>query len=312
MQAVQLDYAPRVHIRHTSPTTFGQVFIPSVNAGLLLACVGLVLGFRSSAALAAAYGVAVTATMLLTTVLFAVVVRQRFGMPLAGVLAFLAVFGAIELGFFGANLFKIPHGGWFPLVVGAIVFTVLTTWHTGRELVRRRVRGRDVPVQRFIDDLFDGPQRPMRVPGCAIYLFATPRVVPPALVTNIRHHHVLHESVLVVSALTDRVPRTPEAKRADIVECGHGVCSIVLHFGFMEDPHVPAALSLDAVREVGVDIAEGTYFLSAEAVRATELPGMATWRERVFVFLQRNSASAADYFQLPPERVVIIAVPVQL
>ncbi|MGH8887332.1 MAG: potassium transporter Kup [Egibacteraceae bacterium] len=312
MQAVQLDYAPRVRIEHTSPIAYGQVFIPSVNWGLLVACVGLVFGFRSSAALAAAYGVAVTATMLITTVLFAVVVRQRFGWPLPGVVAFATGFGAIELGFFGANLFKILDGGWFPLVVGAIVFTVLTTWHTGRQLVRKRVRGRDVPLHQLLDDLFAEPDAPARVPGTAVYLFGVPGATPPALITNLRHHHVLHERVVVVSVVTDQVPRVPTAKRADVLECGHGVCSVVLRYGFMEDPNVPEGLKARPVLALGIDVKQATYFLSAEQLKATELPGMVSWRERLFAFIQRNATSAADYFCLPPERVVIIGVPVQL
>jgi KUP system potassium uptake protein len=164
MQAVQLDYSPRVRIEHTSSTAYGQVFIPSVNWGLLAACVGLVLGFQSSAALAAAYGVAVTATMLITTALFVVVVRQCFGWSLPRVIAFTAGFGALEFGFFGANLFKIPDGGWFPLVVGAIVFTVLTTWHTGRQLVRKRIRRAEVSLHQFLHHLFAQPDAPARVP----------------------------------------------------------------------------------------------------------------------------------------------------
>jgi KUP system potassium uptake protein len=312
MQAGQLDYAPRVRVKHTSPTTYGQVFIPSVNWGLLVACVGLVVGFRSSAALAAAYGVAVTATMLITTVLFTVVVGQRFGWRLPGVVAFATVFGAIELGFFGANLFKVPDGGWFPLVVGTILFTVLTTWHTGRQLVRRRTRGTDVPVHQFLDDLFAEPNAPIRVPGTAVYLFSIPGATPPALVTNLRHYHVLHEQVVVVSVTIDRVPRVPTAKRADVLECGHGVYSVVLHYGFMQDPNVPQGLTADSVLALGIDTEQATYFLSAEEPKVSELPGMAQWRERLFTFMQRNAASAANYFYLPPGRVVIISVPVPL
>jgi KUP system potassium uptake protein len=312
MQAGQLDYAPRVRIKHTSATAFGQIFIPSVNWGLLAACVGLVVGFRSSAALAAAYGVAVTATMLITTVLFTVVVGQRFGWRPPRVVAFATVFGTIELGFFGANLFKVPHGGWFPLVVGTILFTMLTTWHTGRQLVRRRTRGTDVPMHQFLDDLFAEPKAPIPVPGTAVYLFSIPGATPPALVTNLRHYHVLHERVIVVSVAIDRVPRVPPAKRADVLECGHGVYSVVLRYGFMQDPNVPQGLTADSVLALGIDTEQATYFLSAEEPKVTELPGMAQWRERLFTFMQRNAASAANYFYLPSERVVIIGVPVPL
>jgi KUP system potassium uptake protein len=311
-QAVQLDYAPPVRIRHTSATAFGQVFIPSVNWGLLIACVGLVVGFRSSAALAAAYGVAVTATMLITTVLFAVVVRQRFGWPFVAVVAFATGFGVIELGFFGANLFKVPAGGWFPLVIGAVVFTVLTTWHTGRQLTRRRILGRDMPLHRLLGDLFAEPDPPTRVPGTAVYLFSVPAATPPALITNLRHNRMLHDRVVVASVVTERVPRVPPAKRADVLECGHGVCSVVLRYGFMEDPKVPEGLTADSVLALGIDTKQATYFLSAEEPKVTELPGMAQWRERLFAIIHRNAASTADYFYLPPDHVVIIGLPVQL
>jgi len=311
MQAAQLDYAPRVRIEHTSPSEYGQVFIPSVNWGLLAACVGLVLGFRSSAALAAAYGVAVTTTMLITTALFAVVVWQRFGWGLPKVIAFVAGFGVIELGFFGANLFKIPDGGWFPLVIGAIVFTVLTTWHTGRQLVRKRRRA-EVTLHQFLDRLFARPDAPARIPGTGIYLFSDPGAAPPALLTNLRHHRVLHEHIIVVSVITERVPRVPAAKRADVLECGHDVCSVVLRYGFMEDPHVPEGLTAGSVRALEIDTEQATYFLSSEELKVTDMPGMAQWRERLFAFMQRNTVSAADYFYLPLERVVVVSVPVRL
>lgn len=250
--------------------------------------------------------------MLITTVLFAVVVVRCFGWSFPKVAAFTTVFGVLECGFFGANLFKIPDGGWFPLVVGVIVFTVLTTWHTGRQLVRGRIPGPDVPLQQFLDNLFAGPDAPVRVPGTAVYLFGTPGATPPALITSLRHHHVLHERVVVVSVVSQRTPRVPLAKRTDVLECEHGVCSVVLRYGFMQTPDVVEGLTADSVSALGIDAQQATYFLSAEQPKATDQPGMAQWRERLFTFIHRNATSAADYFCLPPEHVVIIGVPVQL
>ena len=312
LQAVQLDYMPRLRIVHTSPTAFGQVYIPTINVALLLACVGLVVGFRSSTALAAAYGVAVTATMVITTVLFAVVAAERFGWSPARVVPFVVGFGVLELGFFGANLFKIPDGGWFPLVVGAIVFTALTTWNGGRRLVRARLRRGELQLQPYLGELLDGNDPPPRIPGTAIYLFGLAGAMPPALVTNLRHHRVLHERVIVASVLFEHVPRVPPTRRVEVLDCGRGVCSVVLRYGFMEEPDVPLGLAHAVGDELEVDLSTATYFLSSETLRATELPGMALWRERLYVLLHRNATSAAEYFELPPDRTVIAGVPVEL
>ena len=312
MQAVQLDYAPRVVIDHTSPQAYGQIYIPTVNWGLLVACIALVVGFGSSASLAAAYGVAVTATMVITTLLFSVIVRTKFRWPLPLVIVFASVFLIIEAGFFGANLFKIPAGGWFPLVVGAVVFTVLTTWHTGRQVVRRLIRRGEIPLPQYLNDLFTEKPNLPRVPGTAVYLFRDPGATPPALISNINHHHVLHERVYIVSVLIDRVPRVPPEDRAVISECEHNVCSIVLHYGFMEEPNVPEALTEGDCSGLGIDVMHATYFVAAERLRVTELPSMARWREHLFAGIHRNATSAANYFCLPPQQVMIVGMPVEI
>jgi KUP system potassium uptake protein len=312
MQAVQLDYAPRVRIDHTSSHAFGQVYIPAINWGLLVACLGLVIGFKSSSALAAAYGVAVTATMVITTLLFAVIARTRMRWPLPGVVALAIVFLTLEGAFFGANVFKIPAGGWFPLVVGAVIFTILTTWHTGREMVRSRVRRGEQSLRTFVKDVLNGPTPPMRIPGLAIYLFSVPEAAPPAMITNIRHHNVLNERIIVVSVLTDHVPRVRPRNRAEIIECGDGICSIVLHYGFLEDPDIPKGLREGDALDMGLDIDSATFFVSHEALRVTELAGMAQWREHLFNLIHRNSSSAAEYFCIPADRLMIVGVSVEI
>ena len=312
LQAVSMDYAPRVDIDHTSPTAFGQIYIPTVNWGLFAACIGLVVGFRSSTNLAAAYGVAVTATMVITTLLFAVVVRHKYRWSLAATIAFATPFLLLELGFFGANLFKIPEGGWFPLVVGAVIFTVLTTWHTGRDVVRRLMRRGEIPLRQYLDDLWAQPSPPGRVPGTAVYLFRDPDATPPALIANVQHHHVVHERVYIVAIKTERVPRVPPADRAELTDYGDGVCQVVIHYGFMEDQRLPQALTEGAAATLEIDFDDVTYFVAAERLHVTERPSMAPWREHLFAGIHRNATSAASFFCLPPERVMIVGLPVEI
>jgi len=312
MQAVQLGYAPRVRIEHTSAQAFGQIYIPAVNWALLLACIGLVVGFRSSSALAAAYGVAVTATMVITTLLFFVVLRERFHWSTPAAAGFCGAMLLIEGGFFAANLFKIPHGGWFPLVIGAIVFTVLTTWSRGRKLVRERIRRDELRLEDYIDGLFSRPDAPLRVPGTAIYLFGDPGGAPPALIANLRHHEALHERVIVLTVVVDHVPRVLPIQRGRVIDCGHGVTGVELHYGFLESPDVPRGLREGTARHLGIDPYRAVYFLGSETIRSTTRPGMARWRERLYVLISRNANSAADYFNLPPEHTISVGVQVEI
>lgn len=306
MQASQYSYLPRMRIVHTSSEERGQIYVPTVNWVLMIACVGLVLGFRSSTNLAAAYGVAVTSTMVITTLLYYLVVRDRFGWPLLPAAALCAAFLVMDLAFFGANIPKIPHGGWFPLVVGAIVFAMLTTWFTGRRLVRERAgRGR-TPLGEFIEGALE--QDPKRVDGTAVYLFGVPGAAPPPLLYNFRSNHVFHDRVLAVNVVTDDVPRVHPVERVKETELADGVTQIELHYGFMEEPRVSEDLGFHA----GVNPDEATYFLGRESVVVSEEPGMAKWREHLFTFLKRNSTSAAAYFNLPPDRVFEISHQVEL
>ncbi len=312
MQAIQLGFSPRMQVVHTSESEFGQVYVPAVNWTLMVACVGLVVGFGSSTALAAAYGVAVTTTMIITTVLLWYVLRDRFGWSLISASLLCVAFGVIDMGFFTANLLKIPAGGWFPLVIGLVVFTLMTTWRTGRRLVGDRIRSGATPLETFVESIVSGDGVPPRVEGTAVYLFSNPGMTPPALISNLRHNNVLHEKLIVVSIRFADVPRVLPARRTEVTEVGIGVVLITVNYGFVEDPDLPRALGQGSARNLHIDVDRATYFLGAESIRVTDRPGMAMWRERLFRMMSRNSESAAEYFGLPLDRTVSIGMQIDI
>jgi KUP system potassium uptake protein len=244
--------------------------------------------------------VAVTATMAITTVLLVLVARERWGWSPAAA-GLLALFLVPDLAFFGANALKIPHGGWFPLVVAAGVLTLMTTWRTGRRLLNERLRGEAMPFEKF---LAEKAETLVRVSGTAVYLSRTAEGVPPALLHNVKHNHVLHEQVVLLTILTEATPQVVERDRIDAERLCPGLYRVILHYGFMEDPVIPAALA--RARAPGLEIRppETTYFLGKETIFATRRPGMAMWRERLFGFMARNARSATLFFGLPPGRVV--------
>jgi KUP system potassium uptake protein len=309
-QAIQLGYSPRVRVRHTSPTEIGQIYVPAINWMLMVACIALVLAFQHSSNLAAAYGVAVSSTMLITTVLFYRVARERFGWARSVVLPLCGLFFVVDLAFFGATLFKVPDGGWVPLVMAVGVFTVLSTWHTGRRLVRERLLRRHLPLPQFVESLSDTPLP--RGEGAGAYLFSTPGMTPPALLAAVKHHDTLHQEVLVIAVVTEDVPRVHKLRRAEVSHVGEGIHQVVLHFGFMENPDVPRALAERVVMKTGTDLDTIGYFVGRESVRVTARPGMARWRERLFAVLSRNSSTAATYFNLPAEQTVELGISVEL
>jgi KUP system potassium uptake protein len=312
MQAVQMGYSPRVRINHTSDQAIGQIYIPAINWGLCIACVALVLGFRSSASLAAAYGVAVTATMVITTVLLGVVLVEVFGWSRRAALALCIPFAFVDVGFLVANLFKIPAGGWFPIVVAAGVFTAMTTWRTGRTLVGERIRRNETSLEDFLGAVIDSPNPPRRVAGTAVYLFSTPGLAPPALLANVRHNHALHERVIVTSVLTADEPRVEPEDRAEVINLRGGVLQVVLRYGFMEEPDLPTGLAEGAAASLRIDEDEMAYFLGAESLVVTKRPGMARWREHLFATMSRNATPAGTYFGLPPDQTVTLGVQVEL
>ncbi len=302
MQAIQLDYTPRMKINHTSEDQMGQIYLPTVNWALMVSCIALVLGFRSSTNLAAAYGVAVTLTMFITTILFYVVARERWGWPPRKALLVCTPFLIVDLAFLGANLVKIPDGGWLPLVVGAVVFGLMTTWRTGRQLVGKRLRQGELPLATFIESL--AKQKTTRVPGTAVFMYSRPGSTPPALLANLFHNRILHRNVVILSVQTMDVPRVPPADREKVTDHGEGFFSVRLRFGFMEEPDVPAALGQVLSSKVSFDPLHTSYFLGKESVRPTPGDGMAVWRERLFALMHRNSTGAAAFFSLPPERTI--------
>ena len=309
-QAIQLGYAPRLSIEHTSSYEMGQVYVPQVNFALMVSTVLIVIGFGSSSALAAAYGIAVTMTMVITAVLLHVIAVERWRWPPAFALTITASFLAIDLTFFGANLLKLFQGGWLPIMIGACIFTGMTTWKTGRRVVAARLVARAIPIDHFLAAITATP--PIRVPGTAVFMTAQPRGIPPALAHNLRHNKMLHERVVLLTVSTAPVPHVAEDHRITSEAIGYGMYSIRLVYGFMEDPHVPNALRTACAAGVDIDINDITYFLGRETILVTGRRGMARWREKLFVLMTRNAVPATSFFRLPAERVVELGVQVEI
>jgi KUP system potassium uptake protein len=310
MQAMQLGYTPRLAIHHTSAREMGQIYIPTINWVLMVACIGLVLGFESSSRLAAAYGIAVTLTMFVTTILFLFVAKERWKWPPFALTAFGVVFLTIDAAFLGANLFKIPDGGWFPLVVAVLVFTQLTTWKRGTALVSERLKASGLPIKTFIEGL--DWKNIKRVPGVAVFMTRNTDTVPPALIANLRYNHVLHEKVVLLCAETVEVPRVLPVEREDIKELSHGFYQITLHYGFMEEMNVPKVLENLVHEDLNFRPETTTYFIGRQTLFATKNPGMPIWRENLFITMHRNAGSAATYFRLPPQQVIEIGTQLEL
>jgi KUP system potassium uptake protein len=310
MQAVQLGYMPRVEIDHTSARERGQIYIPRVNWMLMLCCIGLVLGFRTSSNVAAAYGVAVTTTMVITTLLLFRVQRERWKWPLWAAGLFTAFFLTVDLAFWGASIVKIPAGGWFPLAVGAVIFTLMSTWKSGRRILADRMAAGTLPIELFLKDVATRP--PHRVPGTAVFMYGNPGGTPPALLHSLKHYRVLHETTVFLSVATEDVPHVHPAERVAVNELGHGFYTIGLRYGFMEDPDIPAALTM--VRMPGLDLQPGrtTFFLGRETLIPSRGQGMAIWREKLFAIMSRNARPATVFFGLPPNRVVELGAQIQL
>lgn len=309
-QAVQLGYLPRLTVEQTSKEQFGQIYMPTINWVLMIACIGLVLGFQSSSSLASAYGVAVTTDMVFTTLLFAVVVYTRWDWSPWTVGGMVAALLVVDLAFWGANLPKIPTGGWFPLVVAGGGFVIMTTWKHGRRILSTRLRDKIVPHEEFIERVRE--QSPKRVPGTAVFMDSNPKGTPQALSHNLEHNKILHERVVILSLITREIPRVPNVERTDVQALGENVYRLTIDVGFAEDPNVPAFLQLCEIEGEGFDLSETTFFLGRETLLATEKPGMAHWRERLFSWMSQNAQRAANYFHIPSDRVVEIGVQIEL
>ena len=316
-QAVQLGFLPRLTIRHTS-REIGQIYAPAINVSMFVTVVAIVIGFGSSTALASAYGVAVTGTFILNTVLFLAVARLLWHKPWRLIALGAAVFLTVEVSFFAANLTKVVHGGWLPLAIAFTVFTVLMTWRKGQERVTVNRRREEGPLRDFIKQLDAADSPVQRVPGTAVFLSSHPQTTPLALRANVEHNHVLHERVIIVSIETARVPHVADAKRLRADHLGHpadGITVLTARFGFQEEPDVPATLRLAAEQnllEGTLDVDHASYFLSQLTIVPTDTPGMSTWRKKLFLAMAHNAANPAVYFRLPDDRTVTIGERIDL
>jgi len=307
-QAVQLDYLPRIQIRHTSSSHSGQIYVPLVNWALMIACIGLVLGFRTSSNLAAAYGIAVTMTMAITTLIFFRVITDRWNWSRTRAFIICVPLLLIELGFLGANVIKIPHGGWFALAVGAILMVQMQTWRRGRILVAARIHRGERPIE----DVLDEAEGIKRVTGTAVFMFKDLGKAPPALVNNLKHNKVLHNTTLIVAVDTADEPRVSAEDRATVKKVAPGVFQVEVSFGFMEDPDVPKVLAAIVHPGLEYDPEDVTYFLGHESIIAGKAPGMNPLQEHLFVFLNRGADSASRFFNLPTERVFEVGSRVEI
>jgi KUP system potassium uptake protein len=309
-QAVQLGYCPRVSIEHTSSIEIGQIYIPSVNWWLMLVTIAVVLGFRSASGLAGAYGVAVTSTMVITTLLLHVVSREVWGWSLLRATLVAGGFLVIDLAFFGANLVKIPQGGWLPLVLAAGVYLLMATWKRGREILSKRLQEKSVPLNILMADLAADP--PQRVPGTAVFMSGNPGGTPPSLVHNLAHNKVLHEKNLFLTVVTEEVPHVPGAERLTVKHLGKGFHVVIARYGFMDDPDINDVIKYCRERRLNIAVEGTTFFVGREDLVSTDRPGMARWRERLFAFMSRNALRATAFFQIPSTQVFEVGAQVEL
>jgi KUP system potassium uptake protein len=310
-QAIQLGYWPRMTVVHTSGTTEGQIYMPQVNQALMVACLALVFGFKSSSGLAAAYGIAVTGTMAITSILFYAVVRTQKRMSVALATGLLVLFLLIDLSFFSANVTKIDDGGWFPIAVAGAMFALMTTWKRGREALGKFMSDATLPLDVFLGDLHDHPIH--RIPGTGVFMTSNLDGVPPVLLHHVKHNRVLHEHVVLLAVTTLTVPEVPVSERAKVTKLSEGFYQVKAQYGFMESPNVP-----DILRRYGkgagfpIGEHEVSYYLGRETLLTTGTSKLATWRKRVFALMSRNAQPATAFFNIPPNRVVELGTQVQL
>ena len=311
MQAVQLGFSPRIRIDHTSTREYGQIYIGGINWMLMVGCILLVLAFRTSSNLAAAYGVAVTTTMVITTILFHEVAVDRWRWNRVATTLLVAVFLAIDVAFFGANIIKVGQGGWLPLAIAAVIFTLMITWKRGRSILSERIQAEAKPLDEFLKEIAVNPVT--RVPGTAIFMSGTASKTPPALRHNIEHNKVLHALVIFVTVKTGQIPYVADADRLEVEHFGDGMYRAKVHYGFMEEPNIPNVLEAAAGKQLPpMDADDTTYFLGRETIISTSRRGMARWREKLFALMARNATTATAYFGIPPGRVVELGEQIEL
>jgi KUP system potassium uptake protein len=308
VQAMQLDYLPRLKVLHTSAHHRGQVYVPLVNWALMIGSVGLVLGFRSSSNLAAAYGIAVTATMVITTLLFSVVARTRWGWSVPRTVVTIVPLLLVDSAFLGANIPKIPDGGWFPLLVGLALLVQMATWRRGRQLVAERIRR----AERSAVEVFDDYGDVTTVPGTAVFLFKDAGQAPPALINNLRHNKVRHAQTYLLSIEVTDAPHVEESDRRTATTLRPGLHQVMLRLGYLDEVDVPAELALTTVDGRPIDVDDATYFVGREAVSQGDLKGMHPALEHLYALLHRGADTASRFFNLPPDRVFEVGTPVEL
>ena len=309
-QAIQLGLLPRLEIRHTSESQFGQIYIPRVNLILLIGVLLLVVQFRSSGALASAYGIAVTGTMVVTAIMAFIVIWKYWQWPVWGAAALMVPFLLIDLIFLGANLLKVFQGGWVPLMIGAMMMTVMLTWRKGSRIMTAKTRRLETPIGGLIETL--EKRQPHKVVGTAVFLTADPDSAPTALLHSLKHYKVLHQQNVVLTLITESTPRVAQADRVTIAPLGTLFTRVLVRFGFMETPNVPKALALARKQGLSFDIMTTSFFLSRRSVRPDAKSGMPVWQDRLFIILARNADDASSYFQLPTDRVVEIGTQVSV
>ena len=309
-QAIQLGLMPPLDIFQTSTRAQGQIYIPQVNWLLLIAVLALVLGFQSSSALASAYGFAVTGTMTVTTVLAGAVMRGVWRWQWPAVAVVLVPIITVDLALFGANALKIPSGGWFPLVIGLVVFTIMTTWRAGRRLVAKQLSSEAVPLASFLATCEEAPEA--RVSGTAVFLTTQIKDVPVTLLRNLKHNKVLHQTVLLVRVVTENIPRVPGADRIKARELGSGFWQVEAHFGFAQTPNVPRELGRADIPGLELDPSQLSFFVGRANVKSSSRPGMARWRERLYSGLARIATRSTDFFRIPPDRVIELGAEVEI
>jgi KUP system potassium uptake protein len=309
-QALQLGFIPRMRILHTSEREKGQIYMPWINWGLMLAVMALVIGFGSSGDLAAAYGIAVTGDMVITTLLAGVVFRHLWHWSWLRTGFLVALFLVVDLAYFGANILKIPDGGWVPILIGSIIFTLMTTWKTGRKLQAKRLKSEAMALESFIEAMGNYP--PTRVPGNAIFMTPNPHGVPHAMLHNLKHNKVLHEKVILLTVKIEDVPYAAEENRIAIEKLPHEFYRITVSYGFKDDPDLPSDLELCAQLGLELDAMDTSYFIGKETLIPKRHSEMAYWREKLFVGMFRNADSVTAHFKLPPNRVVELGAQVTL
>jgi len=309
-EAIQLGYLPRMEVRHTSKETRGQIYLPWINRMLLVLTLAVVIGFRSSDNLGAAYGIAVVGTMTIDSILVMIVFRRMWNWSKPHVAIVGGMFLAVDAAFLTANADKVEHGGWFPLVLGAVIFTMMATWRRGRELVIREIRQSGLALEPFISSIAAHP--PLRVPGTAVFLTANLDAVPHALLHNLKHNKVLHERNVLLTVEVLETPTAEDDERVTIENLDDNFYKLTLRFGFAEDPDVPD--TIESIQACGLpfELMDTTFFLSRESIVATDRPGMARWRDKLFVFMQRNATPATAFFQIPGNRLVELGTQVEI